>query len=198
MIRAPRRCEGGAWADEDYPAVTEEQLKQLIRSVPDFPRPGILFRDVTTLIGNGEGFAAAVALMADRSRAVNAQAIIGIEARGFIFGAAVAANLRLPFVPIRKPGKLPVPSLALDYALEYGTDTLELDPEALPAGTAVVLLDDLIATGGTALAAAELVQRAGWRIDLALFLIDLPDLGGAARLRAHGLAAQAIVDFPGD
>lgn len=177
--------------------MTADELKTLIRSIPDFPIPGILFRDVTTLIGHGEGFAASVALLADRAQALGAEAIAGVEARGFIFGAAVAARLGLPFVPVRKPGKLPVPVLALDYALEYGTGTLEIDPDAVSAGQRVVVLDDLLATGGTALAATQLLRKAGAVVEQALFVIDLPDLGGAARLRDAGLNVSALMDFPG-
>jgi adenine phosphoribosyltransferase len=177
--------------------MTPDELKGLIRTIADFPRPGILFRDITTLIGHGEGFAAAVAQLAGRAGAAGADAVAGIEARGFIFGAAVASELRLPFLPIRKPGKLPVPVLAIDYALEYGADTLELDPDAVPAGGKVVLIDDLIATGGTAGAAVDLLVKAGARIDQALFVIDLPDLGGAQRLRGKGLSVEALMDFPG-
>lgn len=177
--------------------MTADELKALIRSVPDFPQPGILFRDITTLIGNGAGLAATVALLADRVAATGARTVAGIEARGFIFGAAVAARLGLGFVPVRKLGKLPVPSLAIDYALEYGTDTLEVDPDAVPDGQPVVLIDDLIATGGTALAAAQLLRRAGGRLDHALFVIDLPDLGGADRLRGEGLTVASLLDFPG-
>lgn len=177
--------------------MTPDELKQLIRSIPDFPKPGILFRDITTLIGDGAGLADTVANLAERARAANAKAIAGIEARGFIFGAAVAKELRLPFLPIRKPGKLPVPVLAIDYALEYGTDTLEIDPDVVPGGGQVVLLDDLIATGGTAGAAVELLHKAGANIEHALFVIDLPDLGGADRLRDRGISVEALMDFPG-
>lgn len=178
--------------------MTRDDLKALIRTIPDFPKPGILFRDVTTLIGHGEGFAATVSHLAEHAEVSGAEAIAGIEARGFIFGAAVAARLGLPFVPIRKPGKLPVPVLAIDYALEYGTDTLEVDPGAVPDGQRVLLLDDLIATGGTAGAAVELLSRAGATVQHAVFVVDLPDLGGAKRLREKGLSVEALVDFPGD
>lgn len=177
--------------------MTPDDMKSLVRSIPDFPKPGILFRDITTLIGHGEGFAASVALLADRAAEAGAQAIAGLEARGFIFGAAVAARLGLPFIPVRKPGKLPVPVLAIDYALEYGTDTLEVDPGAVAQGQKVVIVDDLIATGGTACAALTLLRRAGAVVDEALFVIDLPDLGGAERLRAAGVAVRPIMDFPG-
>jgi adenine phosphoribosyltransferase len=172
-------------------------LKALVRSIPDYPKPGILFRDITTLIRHGEGFAATVEWLASRAEEASAQTIVGIEARGFIFGAAVAARLTLPFVPIRKPGKMPVPTLAVDYALEYGTDTLELDPEAIAQGQLVVLIDDLLATGGTATAAAHLVRKAGGIVDHALFVIDLPDLGGATRLQDIGIEAAALLAFDG-
>ncbi|GAM04033.1 adenine phosphoribosyltransferase [Novosphingobium sp. MBES04] len=177
--------------------MTPEDLKPLVRTIPDFPKPGILFRDVTTLMGDGEGFAAAVGMMADKVQACEGQAIAGIEARGFIFGAAIAAKLALPFIPVRKPGKLPVPVLAIDYALEYGTDTLEVDPGAVVDGSRIVLIDDLLATGGTALAACELLRRAGGVVAEALFLVDLPDLGGAERLRSAGVAVEALLDYPG-
>lgn len=177
--------------------MNSDELKALIRTVPDFPKPGILFRDITTLIGDGRGLAAAVAMLAERADAAGAQAIAGIEARGFIFGAAVAARLGLGFLPVRKPGKLPVPVLALDYALEYGSGTLEIDPGAIGSGQRVVLVDDLIATGGTALAAARLLRQAGALVEEALFVIDLPDLGGADRLRAAGLKVDSLIGFPG-
>ena len=177
--------------------LTPEEMKALVRTIPDFPKPGILFRDITTLIGHGGGFAASVALLAERAGAAGAQAIAGLEARGFIFGAAVAAKLGVPFVPVRKPGKLPVPVLAIDYALEYGTDTLEVDPDAIAEGQKVVIVDDLIATGGTACAALTLLRRAGGDVSEALFVIDLPDLGGAERLRAAGVNMRSIMDFPG-
>lgn len=174
-----------------------EELKALVRTVPDFPKPGILFRDITTLIGHGAGLAATVSHLADRAQAAGAQAIAGMEARGFIFGAAVAARLGLGFVPVRKPGKLPIPVLAIDYALEYGTDTLEIDPDAIRPGERVIIIDDLVATGGTALAAAQLLRKAGASVGYALFVIDLPDLGGAERLRNAGLIVDSLMDFPG-
>lgn len=177
--------------------MTADELKALVRTVADFPKPGIQFRDITTLIGHGAGFAASIAMLADQARNARAEAFAGMEARGFIFGAAVAAQLALPFVPVRKPGKLPVPVIAIDYALEYGTDTLEVDPSSVGAGQRVVIVDDLIATGGTALAAAQLLRQAGATVDHALFVIDLPDLGGADRLRSAGLTVQALMEFSG-
>lgn len=178
--------------------MTPDELKALVRCVPDFPKPGILFRDITTLINHGPGFAATVALLATRVQASGAQAIAGIEARGFIFGAAAAAHLSLPFILIRKPGKLPVPVLAIEYALEYGTDTLELDPGAIMPGQSIVIVDDLIATGGTAQAAARLLRLAGAAVTHALLVIDLPDLGGAQKLRGDGLAVDALMAFSGE
>jgi adenine phosphoribosyltransferase len=177
--------------------MNREHLKALVRTVPDFPSPGILFRDITTLISHGKGFAACIRHLAEMAEAADANVIAGMEARGFIFGAAVAAHLGLGFIPVRKPGKLPVPTLGIDYALEYGRDRLEIDPTAIVDGQKVVIIDDLIATGGTALAAAELLRRAGGRVDHALFVIDLPDLHGAERLRGAGLTVEALMDFPG-
>jgi len=177
--------------------MTVVELKALVRTVPDFPEPGILFRDITTLIRHGEGFAASIALLAERARVAGAEAVAGMEARGFIFGAAVAAQLGIGFVPVRKPGKLPVPTIGVDYALEYGRDRLEVDPTAVSDGQRVVIVDDLIATGGTALAAAELLRQAGAMVDHALFVIDLPDLKGAESLRRAGLTVEALMDFPG-
>lgn len=177
--------------------MTPDQLKALVRTIPDFPQPGILFRDITTLISHGAGLAAAVRLLAECARNAGAELIAGMEARGFIFGAAVATSLELGFVPVRKPGKLPVPTIGVDYALEYGRDRLEIDPQAIRPGQNVVIVDDLIATGGTALAAAQLLRDAGAEVTHALFVIDLPDLHGAARLRDAGLAVEALMDFPG-
>ncbi|MEY4161243.1 MAG: hypothetical protein RLZZ136_1864 [Pseudomonadota bacterium] len=177
--------------------MTPDDLKLLIRTVPDFPEPGILFRDITTLIGHGQGLAASIDHLATRARAAGAEAIAGLEARGFIFGAAVAAQLGLGFVPVRKPGKLPVPTIGIDYALEYGQDRLEIDPGAIQPDCRVVIVDDLIATGGTALAATALLRSAGARVDHALFVIDLPDLLGAGRLRDAHVNVEALMAFPG-
>ena len=173
------------------------ELKALVRTVPDFPAPGIQFRDITTLIGDGPGLAATVAWLAEQARAGGAQAIAGMEARGFIFGAAVAVALGVGFVPIRKSGKLPVATIGADYHLEYGTDRLEMDPATVHAGQRVALVDDLIATGGTARAAAALLRKAGADVDRAVFVIGLPDLGGATALAEMGVATAALMEFPG-
>lgn len=178
--------------------MTPLELKQLIRTVPDFPAKGVQFRDITTLIGDGAGFAAAVEHLATRARQVGADAIAGMEARGFIFGATVAKELGVGFVPVRKPGKLPVETLGIDYHLEYGTDRLEIDPASVSDGERIVIVDDLIATGGTALAATKLLRNAGATVDHALFVIDLPDLGGADLLRGADVDVQALMAFEGD
>ncbi len=175
--------------------MTPADLRALVRTVPDFPAPGILFRDITTLIAHGEGLRASVRHLAERAQ--GSEAIAGMEARGFIFGAAVAVELGIGFIPVRKPGKLPVATIGIDYDLEYGKDRLEIDPSTIAPGQRVAIVDDLIATGGTALAAAALLRQAGATVEQALFVIDLPDLGGAERLRQAGLAVEALMDFGG-
>ncbi|WP_438728932.1 adenine phosphoribosyltransferase [Parasphingorhabdus sp. DH2-15] len=177
---------------------TIAELQAMVRTLPDFPKPGIQFRDITTLISNGRGLSSAVAHLAELARADEPQLIAGMEARGFIFGAAVAAALGVGFLPIRKPGKLPVPTIGVDYALEYGTDRLEIDPDAISANMRVTIVDDLIATGGTALATVQLLRNAGADVRQALFVIDLPDLGGASKLRDADIATQSLMHFNGD
>lgn len=196
MVRSANRTQIPQPLLESFP-MTPDDLKMLVRSVPDFPSPGILFRDITTLIAHGEGLRACVDHLAERARAADAELIAGMEARGFIFGAAVAARMGVGFLPVRKPGKLPVKTIGIDYALEYGRDRLEIDPTVIREGQRVVIVDDLIATGGTALAAAELLRQAGAAVRHALFVIDLPDLHGAERLRGAGLTVDALMDFPG-
>ena len=176
--------------------MTPDELKALIRTIPDFPKTGIQFRDITTLLGNGPGFAATVEWLA--GEVGGAEAIAGMEARGFIFGAAVAARRGLPFLPIRKPGKLPCEVIGVDYELEYGLDRLEMDPTAIAQGQKVAIVDDLLATGGTALAATELLRKAGAAVARAVFVIDLPDLGGSARLAAQSVNVRSLMEFEGD
>lgn len=159
---------------------------------------GIQFRDITTLIGHGEGFAATVDWLAERVRESGAEAIAGMEARGFIFGAAVASKLALPFIPVRKSGKLPCATIGVDYALEYGSDRLEMDPSSVTEGQKVAMVDDLLATGGTACATAELLRKAGAKVEEAYFVIDLPDLGGARKLAEYGVTVDALMEFEGD
>lgn len=180
------------------PALTPDQLKALVRTVPDWPARGVQFRDITTLIADGDGLAATIAHLADRVDAADAQMVAGMEARGFIFGAAVAARLGLGFLPIRKPGKLPIETLGIDYALEYGADRLEIDPGAVTDRMRIALVDDLIATGGTACASAALLRKAGAMVETAHFVIDLSDLGGADRLRRDDIAVDALMAFDGE
>ena len=177
--------------------MTPAEIRALVRTVPDFPAPGILFRDITSLIAHPEGLAATLDHLVEAARPGRPSAVAGIEARGFIFGAAIAARLGLGFVPLRKAGKLPVATIGVDYALEYGQARLELDPTLVAQGEPVLLVDDLLATGGTALAGAELLRRAGALVDRALFVIDLPELGGGAKLRAAGVEPWALIEFEG-
>jgi adenine phosphoribosyltransferase len=176
-------------------------LERSIRTIPDHPKPGILFRDITTLLGDAAAFAAAVdALVAPYAAphaAPRIAKVAGIEARGFILGGAVAHRLGAGFVPVRKRGKLPHETVRIAYALEYGTDEIEVHRDAIAPGERVLLVDDLIATGGTAVAALQLLRSIGAEVVAAAFVIDLPDLGGAARLRQMGLPVQALVAFPG-
>jgi adenine phosphoribosyltransferase len=177
--------------------LNEAELKGLIRTIPDFPRPGIQFRDITTLLLDPRGFAAAIeALAALLEEAPDL--VAAIEARGFVIGAALAQRLGCGLLLIRKAGKLPGETIAEDYALEYGTDRLAMHVDACAPGARVLLVDDLIATAGTALAAMRLVRRAGATVIAAAFVVDLPDLGGSALLRAEGFPVHSLVAFEGD
>jgi adenine phosphoribosyltransferase len=171
-------------------------LKRLIRTIPDFPKPGIQFRDITTLLLDGAGFGHAVEQLAAKIPD-EADMLAGIEARGFVVAAALAHRLGLGMLLIRKDGKLPGPTIAEEYALEYGTDRLAMHVDACAPGARVQLVDDLIATGGTALAATRLIERAGARVSGASFVVDLPDLGGADRLRDAGVPVTALISFEG-
>ncbi len=173
-------------------------LKQLVRTIPDYPKPGILFRDVTTLFGHAEGFRECIARLAAPYRDAGVEAVVGIEARGFILGGAVADRLGTGFVPIRKRGKLPAKAIGQDYELEYGVDVIEMHEDALRPGERVLLVDDLIATGGTAMAAVKLIARLGGNLLGAAFVIDLPDLGGARKLEAEGIPCHTLMAFEGD
>lgn len=178
--------------------MTIDALTALVRTIPDFPKPGIQFRDITTLLADGAGLAELVDRMAAIARPLDPDLIVGIEARGFILGAALALALGKGFVPVRKAGKLPGKTVGIDYVLEYGTDRLELHEGQVPHGARILLVDDLIATGGTAIAAAQLLREQGASVLMALFAIDLPNLGGMAALTADGIAAQAIMAFEGE
>jgi len=172
-------------------------LKALVRTIPDYPKKGILFRDITTLIEHPEGFKESIERIASRYRGQGITHVAGIEARGFIFGAGVAIALGVGFIPIRKKGKLPGETIGQNYALEYGVDTIEIHADVLDRNDRVLLVDDLIATGGTAIAAVGLLRRTGASVQDAAFVIDLPDLGGADKLKAEGVDVAALIAFEG-
>ncbi|WP_288410989.1 adenine phosphoribosyltransferase [uncultured Sphingomonas sp.] len=176
--------------------VGRAEIARRIRTISDFPKPGIQFRDITTLILDPEGLRLAVEGMVE-SVTGPIDLVAGIEARGFVFAPAVALALNAGVVLIRKDGKLPGATIAEDYALEYGTDRIAIHADACTPGARVLLVDDLIATGGTARAAVRLLRKAGATVEQAIFAIDLPDLGGAEALRAEGIAVSALVAFPG-
>ena len=162
-----------------------EALKAKIRDVPDFPKPGIIFKDITTLLKDPQGLRCAADLLTDLVRGRNVSKVLAIESRGFILGSLVADRLGLGFVPVRKPGKLPAPTRKASYALEYGTDTLEIHDDALTKGESVLIVDDVIATGGTARAVAELAEGLGARVEAYAFLIELAFLNGRAKLEGY-------------
>jgi|TARA_R100000501_G_scaffold14680_1_gene26597 adenine phosphoribosyltransferase len=172
-------------------------LKSLIRTIPDYPRRGIRFRDISTLLTDPAGFGDAVERMVSLAPR-DIDLVAGIEARGFLFAGAMAARLDAGVLMIRKSGKLPGPAMGADYALEYGADRLEMHQNSVPKDARVLIVDDLIATGGTAIAATKLIESAGGECAGAVFLIDLPDLGGAARLRDSGLDVHALIEFEGE
>lgn len=172
-------------------------LRDTIRTIPDYPRPGILFRDITTLLADARAFRRAVDELVQPFAGRKIDKVAGIEARGFILGGAVAHQLSAGFVPLRKKGKLPHRTIAVEYALEYGVDAMEMHDDACVAGERVMLVDDLIATGGTAEAAVKLLRRTGAEVVAACFVVDLPDLGGAARLRALGVNVSTLIHFEG-
>jgi len=174
-----------------------QDLKKLIRTIPDYPKKGIMFRDVTTLMGNARGFKAAIERMAAPYAGARVEAVAGIEARGFILGGAIADRLACGFVPLRKKGKLPGKTIGQEYTLEYGVDIIEMHEDAIRQGERVLIVDDLIATGGTAEAAVKLVRRSGGEIVGATFIIDLPDLGGMKRLEGLGVKGEALMAFEG-
>ena len=174
------------------------QLKRLIRTVPDFPKPGIQFRDITTLLEDGPGFRRAVSALVDRARPHRIEYVMGIDARGFILGGAIAYELGIGFIPVRKKGKLPGATVRMEYALEYGTDAVEIREGGVPKGARVMVVDDLIATGGTAEAAIKLARHQQAEVVEACFVIELPALKGRQRLTAHGCAVHSLVSFEGD
>ena len=172
-------------------------LIDAIRTIPDYPKAGIMFRDITTLLGDARAFRRTVDELVQPFAGRKVDKVAGIEARGFILGGAVAHQLSAGFVPLRKKGKLPHQTIAVDYALEYGVDTIEMHQDAFKPGETVMLIDDLIATGGTAIAAVELLRRGGADVIGAAFVVDLPDLGGAAKLAAMGVPVSTLIGFEG-
>jgi adenine phosphoribosyltransferase len=173
-------------------------IKTLIRTIPHYPKQGIMFRDITTLLKDPIGLSMVVDDLAEHVAQKKIDKIAGIEARGFIIGAALAYKLGVGFVPVRKVGKLPAESISQTYKLEYGTDQLEIHTDAIAAGEQVLLIDDLIATGGTAEAAVSLIQRLGGVVTACAFVIDLPDVGGMQRLQGLGLNTFALCAFEGE
>jgi adenine phosphoribosyltransferase len=175
----------------------EQTLLSAIRTIPDYPKPGVLFRDITTLLGDAKAFRHAIDALVRPFAGQRIDKIAGIEARGFILGGAVAHQLSSGFVPIRKKGKLPHETVRVAYSLEYGLDEMEMHKDGVKPGEKVILIDDLIATGGTAEAAVKLLRQIGADILAACFVIDLPDLGGRARLEALGVPVRTLIGFEG-
>ena len=174
-----------------------QSLEASIRSIPDYPKPGILFRDITTLLGDARAFRRAVDELVQPWCGAKIDKVAGMEARGFILGGAVAHQLSAGFVPIRKKGKLPHTKISIAYSLEYGIDEMEVHEDAVSPGERVILVDDLIATGGTAEGAVKLLKKIGADVVAACFVIDLPDLGGAAKIEALGVPVRTLITFPG-
>ncbi|MBM3608244.1 MAG: adenine phosphoribosyltransferase [Alphaproteobacteria bacterium] len=172
-------------------------LRDAIRTIPDYPKPGILFRDITTLLGDARAFRRAVGELVQPWAGQRIDKVAGMEARGFILGGAVAHQLSAGFVPIRKKGKLPHTTVSIAYSLEYGVDEMEVHDDAVRAGERVILVDDLIATGGTATGAVRLLQQIGAQVIAACFVIDLPDLGGRKKIEALGVPVRTLMEFEG-
>ena len=173
-------------------------LKNLIRTIPNYPKEGVMFRDITTLIQHPAGFRRTVDELVHPFAGGDINRIAGIEARGFILGGAVAHQLSIGFIAVRKKGKLPWQTISVEYELEYGTDELEIHIDSIEKGDRILIIDDLIATGGTALAATQLVRDAGGEVVGASFIVDLPDLGGRKRLEEMGVPVRCLMEFEGD
>ncbi|WP_331371794.1 adenine phosphoribosyltransferase [Sinorhizobium chiapasense] len=178
-------------------ATVQSELISAIRSIPDYPKPGVMFRDITTLLGNPKAFRRAIDELVHPYAGTKIEKIAGIEARGFILGGAIAHQLSAGFVPIRKKGKLPHDTVRIAYSLEYGVDEMEMHRDAIQPGERVILVDDLIATGGTAEGAVKLLKQMGADIVAACFIIDLPELGGRKKLEALGVNVRTLIEFAG-
>ncbi len=178
-------------------AASRKTVKDYIRTIPDFPHAGIMFRDVTTLFADARGFRMAIDLLLHPYAGERIDRVVGLEARGFILGGAVAHQLSVGFTPIRKKGKLPARTIEQSYVLEYGEAVVEIHDDAIQPGEKVLLVDDLLATGGTAEAGVKLIERLGGEVVACSFVIDLPELGGRKRLEAMGLVVDALCEFEG-
>lgn len=176
----------------------KDELEASIRAIPDYPKPGIIFRDITTLLQNPRAFRRSVDALVHPYIGIGLDQIVGIEARGFILGGAIAHQLTAGFVPIRKKGKLPGEKINIAYSLEYGIDEMEMHKDSIRPGEKVLLVDDLIATGGTAEAGVKLLQELGADVVAACFVIDLPDLGGSKKIEALGVPVRTLIEFEGD
>ena len=177
--------------------MVENDLKSIIRTVPNYPKPGIMFRDITTLLGDPRAFRRTVDELVQPWAGSKVDKVAGIEARGFIIGGAVAHQVSAGFVPIRKKGKLPHTTVRIAYSLEYGLDEMEVHADAIAPGERVILVDDLIATGGTAEAAVKLMRNMGAQVLAACFIVDLPELGGAAKIRQLNVPVRTLISFEG-
>ncbi|RSD31978.1 adenine phosphoribosyltransferase [Vibrio pectenicida] len=172
-------------------------IKSSIKSIPDYPKPGILFRDVTSLMENASAYKATIQVLLEKYQGMGFTKVVGTEARGFLFGAPLALELGIGFIPVRKPGKLPRQTVSQSYQLEYGSDTLEIHTDAISQGDKVLVVDDLLATGGTIEATTQLIRQLGGVVEHAAFVINLPDIGGDKRLEKLGLNVYSICEFDG-
>jgi|TARA_B110000211_G_scaffold114970_1_gene133219 adenine phosphoribosyltransferase len=178
--------------------VTAQYIKSVVKTVPDYPKPGILFRDVTSVLEDHKAFSSCIALLLEEFQDMGFNKVAGTEARGFLFGAPLAIEMGIGFVPVRKPNKLPREVVSETYDLEYGTDTLEIHKDAIQPGDKVLLIDDLLATGGTIEASAKLIRTLGGTIEHAGFVIGLPELGGREKLTAMGIKSFTLCEFDGE
>jgi adenine phosphoribosyltransferase len=178
--------------------VTIELIKSAITTIPDYPKKGIMFRDVTSVLQDHEAFTACIEQLKAQFNGMTFDKVVGTEARGFLFGAPLALEMGIGFVPVRKPGKLPREVISESYELEYGTDVLEIHKDAISPGDRVLMIDDLLATGGTMVATANLIRRLGGVTEHAGFVISLPEIGGHEKLLAHGVTPFSLIEFDGE